>query len=110
MTYTNEKSAKDAETRASSTVTVEPDSRPDSVFVKLRSVPSNGLVLLLLAIWIAAAVLVPRFGSADNMVNILRQSSDLIIAAIGVMFVLIVAGIDLSIGSLYGLTLSLIHI
>ena len=103
MTQTHEKSVKDAaQTRGSSSV--EPDSRPDSVFVRLRSVPSIGLVLLLLAIWIAAAVLVPRFGSADNMVNILRQSSDLIIAAIGVMFVLIVAGIDLSIGSLYGLT------
>lgn len=75
-----------------------------AALARVRSVPSIGLVLLLIALWIAAAVFVPRFGSADNMVNILRQSSDLIIAAIGIMFVLIVAGIDLSIGSLYGLT------
>ncbi|HZL06909.1 MAG TPA: hypothetical protein VFE45_16070 [Coriobacteriia bacterium] len=77
-----------------------PASGTAAALARLRSVPSIGLVLLLIAIWIVAAVLVPRFGSADNMVNILRQSSDLIIAAIGIMFVLIVAGIDLSIGSL----------
>jgi ribose transport system permease protein len=48
--------------------------------------------------------MVPRFATGENLLNVLRQSSDLIVAAIGIMFVLLVGGIDMSIGSLYGLT------
>jgi ribose transport system permease protein len=75
----------------------------DGLLATVRQVPALGLVVLLLVFWAVAALAVPRFGSVDNLLNIMRQSSDLIIVAIGVMFVLIVGGIDLSVGSIYGL-------
>jgi ribose transport system permease protein len=40
----------------------------------------------------------------DNIRNVLRQASDLGVAAIGILFVLLIGGIDLSVGALYGLT------
>lgn len=66
------------------------------------AVPSIGLVIVLAVLWGAAALFVPEFAGGSNLLNILRQSSDLIVAAIGVMFVLLVGGIDLSIGSIFG--------
>jgi ribose/xylose/arabinose/galactoside ABC-type transport system permease subunit len=54
--------------------------------------------------WLIATIAIPRFGSIENIRNVLRQSSDLSIAAIGILFVLIVGGIDLSVGAVYGLT------
>jgi ribose/xylose/arabinose/galactoside ABC-type transport system permease subunit len=71
---------------------------------RLRGVPALGLVVLLIAMWLIATIAVPRFGSFENIRNVLRQSSDLSIAATGILFVLIVGGIDLSVGAVYGLT------
>lgn len=70
----------------------------------IRRTPSIGMILLLAFLWGLAWVVVPRFGSVENIVNVLRQSTDLIIAALGVLFILLVAGIDIGIGSVYGLT------
>jgi len=67
-----------------------------------RTVPSIGLVVLLALLWAAAALFVPEFANGSNLMNILRQSADLVIAALGVMFVLLIGGIDLSIGSVFG--------
>ena len=66
--------------------------------------PSLGLLAILIVMWFLAALFVPKFGSLDNISNILRQASDLAVAAIGIMFVLLIGGIDLSVGALYGLT------
>jgi ribose/xylose/arabinose/galactoside ABC-type transport system permease subunit len=66
--------------------------------------PTLGLLALLVVMWILAWVLVPKFGSVDNIRNVLRQASDLAVAAIGILFVLLIGGIDLSVGALYGLT------
>lgn len=66
-------------------------------------VPALGLVALLAIMWMVASFTVPNFGSAGNVGNILQQSSDLVVAATGVMFVLLAGGIDLSIGSVYGI-------
>ena len=68
-----------------------------------RVVPAAGLVGLLIVMWAIAAVAIPRFSTGTNLLNILQQSSPLAIAAIGMTFVLLVAGIDLSVGSIYGL-------
>jgi ribose transport system permease protein len=70
---------------------------------RVRRTPGAGLLTLLVIMWIAAAIVVPRFAGGENLLNIVRQSSDLIVAAIGVMLVLLIGGIDLSIGSVYGL-------
>jgi len=65
--------------------------------------PTVGLLLLLVVMWVLAALFVPRFASFDNIRNVLRQASDLSVAATGVLFVLLIGGIDLSIGAVYGL-------
>jgi ribose transport system permease protein len=66
--------------------------------------PTLGLLALLLVMWVLAWILVPKFGSVDNIRTVLRQASDLGVAAIGILFVLLIGGIDLSVGALYGLT------
>ena len=63
-----------------------------------------GILLLLVFICLATALLSNgRFVTPFNMQNIVRRSSFYGIIGIGVAFVIITGGIDLSIGSLIGL-------
>src|SRR3954447_24869600 len=57
------------------------------------------LVLGMAAAWFAF----PRFGSPDNLRDLALQSSFLAIIALGMTFVIISGGIDLSVGSNYAL-------
>jgi ribose transport system permease protein len=74
------------------------------VWERISRNPTLGLLALLVIMWTLAALFVPNFGTVDNLRNVLRQASDLSVAAIGILFVLLVGGIDLSVGALYGLT------
>ncbi len=56
--------------------------------------------LLFVAVFATFGAMSPKFLEAQNLVNILVQSSSIAITAIGMTFVLLVAGIDLSIGSI----------
>ncbi|MBE2893760.1 ribose ABC transporter permease [Spirabiliibacterium falconis] len=58
-------------------------------------------LLLLIAI---VSTLNPHFFSVDNLMNILRQTSVNAIIAVGMTFVILIAGIDLSVGSVLALT------
>jgi ribose/xylose/arabinose/galactoside ABC-type transport system permease subunit len=71
---------------------------------RLSRNPTLGLLALLVVMWIVAAVFVPKFATLPNIRNVLRQASDLGVAAIGELFVLLIGGIDLSVGAVYGLT------
>ncbi len=55
-----------------------------------------GLIFLCLILWI----LTPYFLTVSNLLNILEQSSINAIIAVGMTFVIITAGIDLSVGSI----------
>ncbi|GAB3002453.1 ABC transporter permease [Amycolatopsis acidiphila] len=57
------------------------------------------LVLGVVVAWFAF----PRFGSADNLRDLALQSSFLAVIALGMTFVIISGGIDLSVGSVYAL-------
>ena len=57
-------------------------------------------VLLFLGIYLLFGLLSTKFLTVSNFVNILIQSSSLAIVAIGMTFVLLTAGIDLSVGSI----------
>ena len=59
---------------------------------------SIGIAIILLAIVIATAILSPNFLSAYNLENLLRRTALFGILSIGVGFVILTAGIDLSIG------------
>ena len=67
-----------------------------------------GILGLLIAIFVITAVLNPKFISAYNMQNLVKWSSLYAIMGVGVAFVIITGGIDLSIGSVIGLTASLL--
>lgn len=59
-----------------------------------------GLLLLCLALWIAT----PYFATLDNLRNVAEQSTVIGTLAIGMTFVILAGGIDLSVGSLVALT------
>ncbi len=63
----------------------------------------SGILLLLVYVLVATTLLNERFVGAFNMQNITRWSSLFGILGIGVAFVIITGGIDLSIGSVVGL-------
>jgi ribose transport system permease protein len=59
-----------------------------------------GLLALCLALWIAT----PFFATVDNLVNVAEQSTIVGTLAIGMTFVILTGGIDLSVGSVVALT------
>ena len=60
-----------------------------------------GLTLLglLLIMWLALSFETTTFWTANNIANLLRQGAMIAILAIGETFVIITAGIDLSVGA-----------
>jgi len=59
---------------------------------------------LVLALGITLSVLSPHFLTPNNLLNVLDQSVVVGIVAIGMTFVILIGGIDLSVGSVAGLT------
>lgn len=62
-----------------------------------RLIPVVGFVVVLLVL---LAVLVPSFYSPMNIANVARQSAAVGVVAVGMTFVIITAGIDLSVGAI----------
>jgi ABC-type xylose transport system permease subunit len=62
------------------------------------------LPTMLVVLLIVLALFVPRFLAVQNIFNVLRTSSYLVIVSSGQMLVLIVGGFDLSVGALVALT------
>ena len=58
-----------------------------------------GLLVLCLALWIAS----PHFLTTANLLNVVEQSTLIGIIAVGMTFVILTAGIDLSVGSIVAL-------
>ena len=63
-----------------------------------------GLILSFLLLCLVLSILSDRFLTVDNMVNVLRQSTINGIIAVGMTFVILTAGIDLSVGSILALS------
>jgi ribose/xylose/arabinose/galactoside ABC-type transport system permease subunit len=63
-----------------------------------------GIVIALLLLLVVSSVLSPRFLTLPNLLNVLRQVAIVGILAIGQTFVILTAGIDLSVGSVLGLS------
>ena len=63
-----------------------------------------GIFISLVAICIVTGIVNPIFFNFDNIVDVLRSTSFTLIAAVGMTFVLISAGLDLSVGSVVGLS------
>lgn len=61
-----------------------------------------GIVLALVALIVFFAIMAPSFLTLNNGLNILRQISIIGICAVGMTFVILTGGIDLSVGSVLG--------
>ncbi len=62
------------------------------------------VLALTVLVWVLLAIISPYFWTAGNITNILRQVSIDAILAFGSLFPIILAGIDLSVGSVAGLS------
>jgi ribose transport system permease protein len=67
-------------------------------------IQSIGILLSLIVLIIIISVSTPHFLTTDNIFSVIRSFSFVAIMAIGEMIVIITAGIDLSVGSILGLT------
>lgn len=67
----------------------------------LRELASGqGVLIALVCVTLFLAVFAPAFFTPGNLVNVLRQSSEIGIVAAGMAVVILMAGIDLSVGSI----------
>ncbi len=68
-----------------------------------RFIGDYGIIILFVVILVFLAVAAPNFLTLNNIVNVVRQSSIIGLIALGMTFIMITAGIDLSVGSIVGL-------
>lgn len=66
--------------------------------------PQLGLAIALAALMLALAIARPNFLTVGNLINLIRQISINGILAVGVTYVLLTGGVDLSLGSMVALT------
>jgi ribose/xylose/arabinose/galactoside ABC-type transport system permease subunit len=66
--------------------------------------PQLGLAIALAVLMLALALVKPNFLTVGNLVNLVRQISINGILAVGVTYVLLTGGVDLSLGSMVALT------
>jgi galactofuranose transport system permease protein len=93
------------------TVSTAPDSPPTASASAARTrrertavlLQRQGAAVVLVAVLIVAWLSFPTFGTADNLRDLALQSSFLAVIALGMTFVIITGGIDLSVGSVYAL-------
>ena len=74
--------------------------------MKIKKIPNNNLILLLAILSLELLflrIVMPNFVSFQNIISLCRQSSITAILAIGMGFVLISGGIDLSVGAIVAL-------
>lgn len=65
--------------------------------------PESGIILILILFVAFAACVNPAFVSYKNVINVLRATGFTLISVVGMTLVLIIGGMDLSIGSVYAL-------
>ena len=75
----------------------EPQARKYSLIQRVLREAGIGIALLLMII--AFSTLAPHFTDESNITNILTQVTINLIMAIGMTFVILIGGIDLSVGS-----------
>jgi len=77
--------------------------------VDLRDILARyGTLIALVLLVIVATVLSPRFLTTGNLMNVLRQTSIVGVLGIGMTFVILTAGIDLSVGAILAVSVVLL--
>ncbi|GAA3208447.1 ABC transporter permease [Actinocorallia longicatena] len=72
----------------------------------LRNIPHGGLALVLALIVVYASLRTDAFLSSNNLLNVLRQVSVLMVLASGLTLLMTAGGMDFSMGSTMGVTVS----
>ncbi|PJG85487.1 ABC transporter permease [Conservatibacter flavescens] len=76
----------------------------ESIFKKVYTLLlTHSTLVFFIVMLVAAAFLSDRFYTVNNITNVLRQSVPLGIVALGLLFVILTGGIDLSVGSIMAL-------
>ena len=75
-----------------------------------RILTKSGLWLIFVALVIIATIISPRFLTYSNLFNVLRQISILGVLAVGMTYVIITGGIDLSVGGVMSFSCVLVPI
>ncbi|HEV7276824.1 MAG TPA: ABC transporter permease [Devosiaceae bacterium] len=70
----------------------------------LHGLSRHAIFFVLLAVYLAGVALSPAFAEPNYLFNILRQVAPVGIAAVGVTLVMILGGVDLSVGAVISLT------
>lgn len=83
--------------------TAVPETRLARATAMKHFVGDYGILLIFAACFVFLSVSAENFLTTDNLVNVVRQSSIIGIIALGMTFIMITAGIDLSVGSVVGL-------
>src|SRR5918993_5535026 len=87
--------------QAATTIDGEGSARGRLVRARFASFAQRqGALIALAAVCVFAAIRYERFLTEENLVNVLRQNSMLGLVALGMTFVILTGGIDLSVGSL----------
>jgi ribose transport system permease protein len=78
--------------------------RPSALIWRLLRRPEAGIFVALVVLMIIITAVEPQFASRTNLYLVTRQVAFVAIVALGVFFVILTGGIDLSIGSIVGLS------
>jgi ribose transport system permease protein len=90
--------------QAEATIRDTTEARPRTMAAKIGSVmQSQGALVMLVAVCIIATIRYEAFLTPENLLNVLRQNSMVGLIALGMTFVILTGGIDLSVGSLLAL-------
>src|SRR5580704_11366447 len=76
----------------------------NKAYRRLELVQRYGILAIFLLLCITASLASPFFLTPDNLLNVVRQVSVVGLTALGMTFVILTAGIDLSVGSILALT------
>lgn len=76
--------------------------KEDGIFARMVKAPEFGIFMALVAIIAVITYVAPSFFTFNNFFVVSRQIAFTAIVALGVIFVIITSGIDLSIGSMMG--------
>lgn len=79
-----------------------PEQKKRSLRIK-HFIGDYGILLILAVVMLVLTFTAHNFLTIDNLTNVVRQSSIVGLVAVGMTFVMITAGIDLSVGSVVGL-------
>ena len=63
-----------------------------------------GIIIVMLIIMIGLTFLTPNFMTFNNVISVLRQISNNVYLALGMTLVIILGGIDLSVGSIVAMS------